>query len=198
MKLLKTQDAAYLRTLSQRTRQLRRKTEQAFVFRDSGHPSIQDTQQDGRTNSKQARVVFVDTRRGPKNIASLAESTNLPESPTRSPFRKQYIEDQGAPTFRDTGNATKDQRLVSGKSRGLETDDSAESYLNGAQTVQNKRNGNLNCVVARPKKLLALRQRELEILAAEEEMQHQRNRLNESVTGSTKAGIKYRARARRR
>ena len=184
VKLLKTQDSGYLRTMLQKTRRALEKREQEFVLRDGQGAEVLGSS----NNSDQGQhVVFVGSR----------EEQN------------QRLRGKGTANSNDAAQGLKDhsetdrldraeESLVSStlrkskSRRALEREELArkeESILRKKHKREQE---------ARRSKLAALRAREKDLMDAENELELQRAKMSNSVGGVTKAGLKWKIRERKK
>ncbi|MCJ1317876.1 hypothetical protein MMC15_003203 [Xylographa vitiligo] len=179
VKLLKTQDAAYLRTVAQTTRRARERLEEEFVLTGEGEGRAVRVL--GKGEGAGRKVVWVGSREeqkrwGEETVEGGTEEVATEEraggdeedievpSPSKQAPRKALIEAQKS-------------ALRAGR----------------ALRKQHKREQD-----ARRSKLEALKIREKDLMAAEHELDMQRAKMGSSVGGVTKAGLKWKVRERKR
>ena len=153
VKLMKTQDVGYLRTVLQQTRREREKVEQEVVSGDVG-VKVAAPAAAGK------RVVFGDDDR------------NSPARPT--PKNHRQTDDMNDWMSDDASDGEKDD--------GLSPEERQK------RLIQNKRR----------RKLGALKDREIDLTIAVSGVETQRARMNGSIGGSNKKGVKFKIRSRKR
>ena len=188
VKLLKTQDAGYLRTMLQKTRRAVEKLEQEFVLREQQGPRVLGGLESGEDGQY---TVFVDNREEQKqylpgrnvSLGVYERVSTKRKSPQRSAedSEEETPEANSNPTQRNP----KSRRAVE---REIET-------LKQDKLLRKRHKKEQN---ARQAKLIALRAREKDLLLAENELELQRAKMNNNVGGITKAGVKWRPRERKK
>lgn len=193
IKLLKTQDAGYLRTVGERVRRELEKVEQEVRLQEGmgevlgeeaeGERSEDDEEEfefgDEDDRKKRRKLVFADDRQEQRKL------------------RKQAVR----------GDA-EDNDMLDG-----EEDDSSEQTQRHNQKVSRKqleakrqvlveerraRKMRKRAAQARQNKLIALQKQHSDIVAAERELDWQRGKLDNSVGGTNKNGIKWKIRERKK
>lgn len=187
VKLLKTQDAGYLRTMGQKTRRAREKVEMEYVLGDGmGEINIAG----GKSRKTAEKVVFVGSREEQREYAAKGRGAEP---------QKGGLED------RDTEDITMDDQeeaedgagnpppLQPQQSKALLEAQEAALRKQRALRKQYKRDQE-----TRRSKLEALNTRERDLFAAERELDVQRAKMSSSIGGVTKAGLKWKVRERKR
>ncbi|PKX93871.1 rRNA-processing protein UTP11 [Aspergillus novofumigatus IBT 16806] len=197
IKLLKTQDAAYLRTTGERLRREIEKVEQEVRLqegiqealgekKDESESETEDDDDDfdfdfgpkEKHGQKKARkLVFADDRREQRAL----KKRKLQEDP------EEEDEEEEQQSF---GDLQKKQQKKSQKQ--LEAERQA---LVEARRVRKMKK---RAAEARENKLKALRKQYADITAAERELDWQRGRMDNSVGGTNKDGIKWKIRERKK
>ncbi|KAL8943340.1 MAG: hypothetical protein Q9216_001115, partial [Gyalolechia sp. 2 TL-2023] len=184
VKLLKTQDAGYLKTMIQQTRKTREKVEQQYLLSDRNiHTLPGGKEADGGQHLIFAGAVerqqFLGTAEKKQDSTSVAaEDLHQPaerhaSSVRHSSERKTQIDHRRARLAK-----AEDLRVVK-QERALQK--------------MRKRQGE-----SRQSKLKALKIRERDLLVAEQQLSQGRARMDESVGGVNKAGITWKIRERKR
>ena len=193
VKLLKTQDAGYLKTVAQQTRKVREKLEQGIFL---GHG--RDVRQNmsllkGHRNSKDPEhIMFVENKEEQQKFELIdvckAGSKTLPQpTPKNGESDNQSLKSEEEIEAEDKAV----NKRLSTKKR-LEA--RAEiSRIKSALRKRRKREQE-----SRKAKLEALKVREQDLMAAERELELQRAKMSSSVGGVTKAGVKWKVRERKR
>lgn len=185
VKLLKTQDSGYLRTMIQKTRRALEKVEKEFVLREGQGAEVL-----GELENQKERqhVVFVDTREDQKQYI-LGQGLSIQPSYTRRE------EDQSTKLVADEadGNTETTSTTRAPKShRALEREEAAQKEKRLLRKQHKKEQD------ARRSKLAALKSREKDLIDAENELELQRAKMSNSVGGVTKAGVKWKVRERKK
>ncbi|KAK5018028.1 hypothetical protein LTR60_001680 [Cryomyces antarcticus] len=177
VRLLKTQDAGYLRTIAQRVRKERERLEEEVMLVDE----IGEEDKEMEDNAKAGKhTIFVDTK----------EEQNVfraPAKPLRRPRRQSVLGsgiDHGASTD-PVPPTTPPQRTVE-----------AEVLAQKAERALRQRHRKEQ--ESRRKRLGALRSQEQDLMAAEQELENQRAKMSNSAGGVNKNGVKFKIRERKR
>lgn len=178
VKLLKTQDSAYLKTMIQRTRRSIQKLEQGFVLEtQEGGDIVRERVPAGNRE----HLVFANSRREPKyiNVNSILEDDSGQQSALR-------FEDNGQDAKVETRNrgGNSKMRLRTVQNRIMEEE----------KTLRKKQRKERSL---RETKLARLKAREKQLRDAENELENQRAKMSNSIDGVTKNGVKWRVRERK-
>ena len=188
VKLYKTQDAGYLRTMAQKTRFERERMEQEYLLEQDVEAKkttfklLKKTP--GTIDSN--RVVFVDSKVDQQMYDKDSSLLQLGDSANKHP--RLEAEDDSEDMADDDGR----NRSKSASGKGA-IDDRAQ--LREARALRKRR---ARALEARKVKLAALKEREDNLNAAERELETQRGKMNNSIGGVTKAGVKFKVRERKR
>ncbi|EKG18504.1 Small-subunit processome Utp11 [Macrophomina phaseolina MS6] len=181
VKLLKTQDIGYVRTMLQKVRKERERVEEGFVLDDEeGEIEALKTRRAG----KGKHTVFVEDREEQREFApeewfgvedemDLERTWNRPRKQPKEQDEEQLDEGPGEK------NGGKAEELDSREQRAL------RKMREKAQEM-------------RRLKLEALKRKEKDLMAAEKELEAQRARMNNDVGGVNKNGVKFKVRERKR
>jgi len=198
-KLLKTQDAAYLRTVLQSTRKARKALEEELILKIAAK-STQDVRfNQGEPKDLKNHVSFVEPaaelreqqRLSKTEIRQLAQTGGVSSSPSAAattPARTRneaYVMDDGTGAMEelsDDGDAD---------AEGPESSPLSKEELNARQRRQREITGLEN-------RLEAMRKREEALAIAEQELEVQRGKMQNSVGSVNKNGVKFRIRERKR
>ena len=204
VKLLKTQDIAYLRTMLQRTRRERERMEEegglglvgggSVVLRE-GFERRKRKEENGKDGKKTQRkgdghIAFVGSRE--EQMAFGKERMGMKGSRGRN-------EDEGGDNDNDRSDGGEGQASIAteGDVDGVHSRSFSareKSYLLDDSIVKNRRRWR----EAKIRHYEALKLREEQIKLAEIELERQRARMNNSVGGVNKNGVKYKIRERKR
>lgn len=185
VKLLKTQDAGYIRTMLQMVRKEREELEQRMVLADREVTVLRD----GEDGKKGKHVVYVGDVEEQKEFDEENWFGKGGEWPD-----KLGISRKGSTTFVDEqpgeDGAAGRPRKLSKKQR--EAKDAAEkeerNSIKRRQRTQERAAAHLEAVKAR----------ERDLMAAEEELDKQRAKMHNTVGGVNKQGVKFKIRERKR
>ena len=184
VKLLKTQDSGYLRTMLQKTRRALEKREQEFILREGqGAEAL-----GGSNNLGQGQhVVFVGSREEQKQRLMEKGIANTNDA-------EQGLEDRpGIDGLDRAEESCVSSTLRKSKSRrAMEREELAKKEENLLRKKHKKEQE------ARRAKLAALQAREKDLMDAENELELQRAKMSNSVGGVTKAGLKWKIRERKK
>ncbi|KAL8795863.1 MAG: hypothetical protein Q9195_001743 [Heterodermia aff. obscurata] len=182
VKLLKTQDAGYLKTLGQQTKKAREKLERAFVLTEGKGVVVRgQVSREGRAE----RIVFVDNHeeQGQWSPARL-KSQDIP-----------FNESDGLADLEEMEEKDKAKKLLNGPPKSQRVIEAENEALRSARILRKKRKRDEETQSSR---LKALKSREKDLLIAERELDLQRAKMSGSVGGINKAGVKWRIRERKR
>ena len=184
VKLLKTQDSGYLRTMLQKTRRALEKREQEFILREGQGAEVLGSS----SNSGQGQhVVFVGSREEQKQRLR-GQGVANPNDADQSPKDHSEIDgpDQTEISFENSTPRKSKSR------RALEREELAKKE----EAVLRKKHKKEQ--EARRTKLAALKAREKDLMDAENELELQRAKMSNSVGGVTKAGLRWKVRERKK
>ena len=184
VKLLKTQDSGYLRTMLQKTRRALEKREQEVITREGEGAELVGSS----INSAQGQhVVFVGSREEQKQRLrgkAIANPNDVEQG------LDGHLEIDGLDTA-DQSLASSTARKSKSR-RALEREELAKKE----ETILRKKHKQEQ--EARRSKLAALKAREKDLMGAENELELQRAKMSNSVGGVTKAGLKWKIRERKK
>jgi U3 small nucleolar RNA-associated protein 11 len=189
VKLLKTQDSGYLRTVSNRGRREVQKLEEQV--------RLAEVMKEGGTAKIGKKIVFVD------------EDTSIPNKKRKRSFRGPETEVlQEVPQPMDADQAL-DMAISQPQASEVLNDENAPppAHKSPAQLLREltvtkrlllERKRRRRLQELRANKLDALKKRQREILAAADELEAQRARMARTVGGVNKDGVKFKVRERKR
>lgn len=189
VKLMKTQDAGYLRTVRERVRRERIRLEEAIQIVENADGAELTVAGPGKGSSSGGKhTVFVDNTEEQSTFDTAewfdTDQTGLGKTYNR-PRRGPQLEDAGE----DSSYATDAQIGKSSRRRD------ATAVKRDEQTNSKKADHDRQ---RRTVRLEALKTQERELLAAEEELAKQRARMANTIGGVNKNGVKFRVRERKR
>lgn len=206
VKLLKTQDAGYLKTMAQATRKKRERLEEEILVQE-GVKGLEG--QDGRRH-----VVFVESREEQKNVIEILKGSKADDNddhdnvddgtlsiPPRSRARKalEILCGLRPPCRADENHITGSENDQS--QPGQRRSDKTGNQKGDLSTHKNERRLQKlrkRAQEGRLSRLKLLKIREKELLAAERELELQRARMSNSIGGVNKAGFKWKVRERKK
>ena len=184
VKLLKTQDSGYLRTMLQKTRRALEKREQEFILREGQGAEVLSS---SNASGQGQHVVFVGSKEEQKQRLrgqGLAHSSDVDQDP------KDPLEIDGWNGAE--GSLANSTPRKSKSRRALEREELAKKE----ELILRKKHKKEQ--EARRTKLAALKAREKDLMNAENELELQRARMSNNVGGVTKAGLKWKVRERKK
>lgn len=188
MKLLKTQDAGYLRTVAQVTRRAREKLEGGFVVQEGEGVRVRG----GAGEGGGEKVVFVGSREEQRGFGMDDGAGKASQTDSRLLENGEALNDAVADEDEEQERATQVAKPMQKSKRALQAEAAA---LKQARLLRKQRKREQEAQLSR---LRALKTREKDILAAEQELALQRAKMSNSVGGVNKAGVKFKVRERNR
>ncbi|KAL8762982.1 MAG: hypothetical protein Q9184_001132 [Pyrenodesmia sp. 2 TL-2023] len=185
VKLLKTQDAGYLKTVIQQTRRSRERVEQSFQL-SNGEGVLVPGRGDGGTSGQ--HVIF----------AGSPEEQQLLGSTQRRKDSLSSAEDglqKAGPEYKDEGGQQYRDLTGTDPRRATRAKEEIMRLLRQERAARKLRKRQREGYESR---LTALKTREKDLLAAEQQLGHGRARMSSSVGGVNKAGVKWKIRERKR
>lgn len=180
VKLLKTQDAGYIRTLLQMVRSEREELEKRLVLEDEEVRVLRD----GDNERKGRHTVYVGKKEDQDEFDDDEWFGKGAEMPGRGGGKEPQAEDD------DVEEAQKKQKKTSKKQQ-----EAKELALKQEKLFMSKRDRAQQRAAAH---LEAVKARERALMAAEEELEIQRAKMNHTVGGTNKNGVKFKIRERKR
>ncbi|KAI4104693.1 MAG: hypothetical protein LQ339_003771 [Xanthoria mediterranea] len=185
VKLLKTQDAGYIRTMIQQTRRAREKMEQEYLLMGGGSVKVlgcEDRRERG------SHVIFADNLEEQRALGVIhgkgrgtSSSNGQTEQSTSKHFTADIIDSSD-------GTSSAPRQLMPQEAQALQ----AQKQDRAARKRRKRRDE------TRQSKLSALKTREKELIATELQLEHQRARMSNSIGGINKAGLKWKVRERKK
>lgn len=185
VKLLKTQDAGYLKIVIQQTRRSREKVEQSFQLCNGEGVQVPGG---GDAGTSGQHVIF----------ASSPEEQQLLDSTQRRKDSVSSAEDglQGArPEYKDQGGQQSRDLAGTDPRRAARAKEEIMRLLRQERAARKLRKRQRE---GQESRLKALKTREKDLLAAEHQLGHARARMSSSVGGFNKAGVRWKVRERKR
>ncbi len=180
VKLLKTQDIAYLQCMLQKTQKAIQRLEQNFVL---GKGASVDVLGDPERSGRSRHLVLVETPQAQRQYESAMTTQN-------GAGRPKFLVHSDNEEYEDI-DAEGDVPVP--QNEGL-----SEQEALAAKSQNKVRKKKRSEQETSKRRLVALRVREKDLQNAVEEVQHQRARMSNSVGGLTKNGLKWRTRERKR
>ncbi len=192
VKLLKTQDAGYLKTMAQKTRRAREKLEPEILLRKEKDAEVLGDET-GHDHSQ--HIIFTKSRDEQKRFdpkdyfatttAGLNRRFNRSKLRHDDPIEGDEEDQDGRSLSKEHSDDWKARRHAAREALALK-----EARI---LRKQHKREQE-----ARVSLLRALKLRERDLLAAEQELELQRAKMGNTVGGVTKAGVKWKVRERKK
>ena len=184
VKLLKTQDAGYIRTMLQVTRKEREELEQKLIMEEQGEVRAV---RDGERVRQGKHRVFVEDEQEQKEFDPDSWFGQGKEIPARD----------DSPTFGDLQDESSEdeQPIQQPNTLSKKKMEAQEQARREARKFRKDRERGQERLVSR---IRAIKKRESELVAAEEELELQRAKMNNTVGGVNKNGVKFKIRERKR
>ena len=182
VKLLKTQDAGYLKTLGQQTKKAREKLERAFVLTEGKGVAVR-----GQASKEGGpkRIKFVDNHEDQSHWSPARLHTqDIPSDEIGGLADLEEVEEKWIA-----------MKLLNRQPMSQRVSEAETEALRSARILRKKRKRDEETHSSR---LKALKSREKDLLTAEQELDLQRAKMSGSVGGITKAGVRWRTRERKR
>lgn len=185
VKLLKTQDAGYIRTMLQVTRKEREELEKKLVMEEQGEVRAI---KDGERARQGKHRVFVENEEEQEEFDPDAWFGRGEQIPGRSE----------SPTFGDLqDDSSEEEEEVTQQPKKLSKKQMEAEEL-ARREARKFRKDRERAQERTASKLQALKKRERELMAAEQELELQRAKMNNTVGGVNKNGVKFKVRERKR
>ncbi|CAO2657825.1 Nn.00g070850.m01.CDS01 [Neocucurbitaria sp. VM-36] len=186
VKLLKTQDAGYIRTMLQMARKEREDLEQRLILEEQGEvKAYKDAEKSRRSKHR----VFVENEEEQEEFDPDAWFGRGQDLPGRT--ETIHAEELQAESSEDDDEAKAPQIKTLSKKQ-LEAQElarrEARKFRKDRERAQSRT----------ASKLAAIKKREQELAAADEELEAQRAKMNNTVGGVNKHGVKFKIRERKR
>ncbi|KAF2820176.1 U3 small nucleolar RNA-associated protein 11 [Ophiobolus disseminans] len=186
VKLLKTQDAGYIRTMLQMARKERKELEQKLVLEEGEIRAVRDGE---RTKQGKHRV-YVDDEEEQQAFDPEAWFGQGEDLPDRTGDSEDFDDE-----LHDDDEDDEDQvntRPKPSSKKQLEAQELAKRQKRAFKKGRGQAQGRTAY------RLEAVKRRERELAAAEDELEHQRAKMNNTVGGVNKHGVKFKVRERKR
>lgn len=185
VKLLKTQDSGYLKTVIQQTRRTREKVEQQlYLAEERGDGVAVPCGGDWVMGGK--HILFARDLEE-QQILGLEKGSKEPASPDQDKLQESGQGDDTQSVERWKGSKSKAFRRVERAKAETKEITRKERALRKLRKRQKE---------GQQSRLMALRAREKTLIAAEQQLDHGRARMGNSVGGVNKAGVKWKIRER--
>ncbi|CBX97810.1 hypothetical protein IAQ61_001002 [Plenodomus lingam] len=182
VKLLKTQDAGYIRTMLQMARKEREELEQKLILEEQGEARAV---KDEDATNRRKHCVFVENEEEQKEFDPEAWFGNGQEIPGQTEPEQWHDEWED-----DDDNSGPRKHTLSKKQLEKE----ALAKMQARKFRKDRERAQSRTVM----KLYAAKQREKALAAAENELDAQRAKMNNTVGGVNKNGVKFKIRERKR
>ncbi|KAL1962542.1 hypothetical protein VTN77DRAFT_9417 [Rasamsonia byssochlamydoides] len=203
VKLLKTQDAGYLRVVGDRIRREMERLEKDVQLQESMQKVLgtgnqhrsddddedEDDDMEGNTGGKSRKIVFADSREEQRKLGRLRDDSDDDDDDDDD------VEDEEDFSFEQQQKQQQqqnDQQQAKKSKKQLEAERRAFLELRAANRLKRR------AAEVRRNRLKALKKQHAEITAAEKELDWQRGKMDHSVGGVNKYGVKWKVRERKR
>ncbi|KAL5117259.1 hypothetical protein ACEQ8H_004818 [Pleosporales sp. CAS-2024a] len=185
VKLLKTQDAGYIRTMLQMIRKEREELEQRLILQEDEVRALRDGERERRGKHR----VYVDDEEEQESFDPDSWFGRGQAMPDRKPSSE-------VPQF-DGYSEDEDQQDAATRPKAMSKKQlEAQELAKKERLLIDRRRATTQLRIAN--KLAGLKKREKELVAAEEELELQRAKMNNTVGGVNKHGVKFKVRERKR
>lgn len=191
VKLLKTQDAGYLRTMIQRTRKERERLEEEMRLGEDGEDENLIVGKEGEGRPK--HTVFVDEVDQQKGFRPEEWFGTDAEGLERA-YNRPKRREEGALSAEEEEDDAQNFKSAN-KSRSQRAAEAAEQAAKDGRALRRRRQRDQE---VRRIRLEALRARERDLCLAEQELENQRAQMNNASGGVNKDGVKFKIRERKR
>ncbi|KAF2713678.1 U3 small nucleolar RNA-associated protein 11 [Pleomassaria siparia CBS 279.74] len=185
VKLMKTQDAGYIRTMLQVVRKQRKELEEKIVLGEGAVRTMK-----GEDARKASHTVFVGDRKEQRKFESdewFGTGGEWPESAWNRPRKQVEVEKDSDEEDNEAGvqpkkPSKKQQEAV------LAVKKEKEALMKKRERAQDKQTGILRTLMAKERALAT----------ADERLEQQRAKMNSTVGGTNKTGVKFKLRERKK
>lgn len=188
VKLLKTQDAAYIRTMLQVIRKEREQLEQEIVLDDDELRTLKD----GSHAKNGKHTVFVgdkDEQKGFKPEEWFETSGDQLDRVWNRPRKNEEVSTTAMDIDEVESEDEPDKKLTKKQRQAmLEKEQEEKKLMKKRNRLHEKRAAHLE----------ALKKKERDLMTAEEELEKQRAKMNGTIGGVNKDGVKFKLRERKR
>ncbi|KAF3002675.1 hypothetical protein E8E13_009747 [Curvularia kusanoi] len=192
VKLLKTQDAAYIRTILQQVRRERAKLEERLVLEEQGEVQLvrDGLEEEGRMGKHRVFVEDEEEQEGFDADAWFGEGKAMPSASTPEVPREWESESEEEDEDDEEAEQRPQKKTLSARKQ-KEAEDKAKALKKFEKTRQRAQSRTAY-------RLAMVKKKERELVAAEEELEKQRAKMSSSVGGINKNGVKFKIRERKR
>ncbi|KAF2017653.1 small-subunit processome, partial [Aaosphaeria arxii CBS 175.79] len=187
VKLLKTQDANYIRTMLQMVKKERRELEERILLGEEGVEAVRDGEEGGRSGK---HMVFVGEKEDQDAFRADEWFGTEEEFVDRAWNRPRKAKDLVVADAEDDEEEGLQSKKLSKKQQEAEA-----LAVKEQRSLANKRAKTHERALAR---LEAVKAKERDLRIAEEELEKQRAKMNNTIGGTNKNGVKFKVRERKR
>jgi U3 small nucleolar RNA-associated protein 11 len=188
VKLLKTQDAGYIRTMLQVARKEREELEQRLILEEQGEARAL---KDGQKAKKGKHRVFVENEEEQEEFDPEAWFGRGEEIPAKAG-------EQVEPQWTDDDEEDESQDEDTRQPKKMLSKKKLEAQELAARQKKKFDKTRLRSQTRTAYRLEMVKKKERELMAAEEELEKQRAKMSNSVGGVNKNGVKFKIRERKR
>ncbi|KAG9200694.1 hypothetical protein G6514_006713 [Epicoccum nigrum] len=200
VKLLKTQDAAYIRTVLQQVRRERARLEERLVLEEAGE--VQTLRDGGESRQGVHRVFVADEAEQERfdadawfGLGRSLPSASAPQVPREWESESESGSGDGEGEHEDEDEDKRDQPRRRNQTPSAKKLKEQEDKAKALKKFEKARSRAQSRTAFR---LQMVKKKERELVAAEEELEKQRARMSSSVGGVNKNGVKFKIRERKR
>lgn len=187
VKLLKTQDSAYIRTMLQQVRRERQKLEERVILEEQGEARALRDGEDGKQGKHR---VFVENEEEQEEFDAdtwFGAGKSMPTA-SQPEFPAEWEDEESEED--DEEEQRPQKKTLS--ARKLKEQEEAAKRMKKFEKTRSK------AQTRTAFRLQMVKKKERELVAAEEELEKQRAKMNSSVGGVNKNGVKFKIRERKR
>lgn len=190
VRLLKTQDAGYLRTMGEQVRRKMEEVEREVRLQDGMSGALDGKNENGARNGG-GKVAFVDSTDEQRRRVG-RPTGDYDEKEEEEEGEEGEEEEEGHDREDEAGAAAQQSQTEKKSRKQLEQERLLFKETLNAKKFKRK------AAQSRLKKLEALKKQHKDIVAAEQELDWQRGKMENSVGGVNKNGVKWKVRERKR
>lgn len=189
VKLLKTQDAAYIRTMLQQVRRERQKLEERLILEEQGEARALKDGEDGKQGKHRVFVENEDEQEDFDADTWFGEGRSMPTA-SHPEFPAEWKDEESEEDDEEEEQQPQKKKTLS--ARKLKEQEEEAKRMKKFEKTRSR------AQTRTAFRLRMVKNKERELVAAEEELEKQRAKMNSSVGGVNKNGVKFKIRERKR
>jgi len=200
IKLLKTQDAGYLRVVGERVRRQMKRLEEDVNLQDGMREILTEERPlsvNGNKNQPNRKVIFAESHGEQQELGRIRADGNEDDSNLEQ-HEGEEVEPEEVDDDADGNNEPSFGQQSKAKTQQMKSKKQLEAERRAYVEMRTAKNLKRKAAGVRLNKLNALRKQYTEITAVERELDLQRARMTNSVGGVSKHGIKWKIRERKK